>query len=231
MSLIYKSKGMAAEYSQYALNIYSGCTHNCKFCYNRLRARVDFFEVVYPLKKFSLKKLEKEAPAFAGKEVLLSFFSDAFQPIEYKEGLTYKTLEIFLKYGIIPNILTKGYVISKYWNLLNQFKKWKFGVSFSGDAKKERNCIPEEMRIYNLQWAKTLGAETWISFEPIIVPERIYELIKQCSPFTDEMRFGRWNYDVRANKINYKEVKENIINICKGLNQKCIFKKNLQNIK
>ena len=33
MSVIYRPKGMAREYSPYALNIYIGCSHRCKYCY------------------------------------------------------------------------------------------------------------------------------------------------------------------------------------------------------
>lgn len=33
MNIIYKPCGMAREYSPYALNIYIGCSHRCKYCY------------------------------------------------------------------------------------------------------------------------------------------------------------------------------------------------------
>ncbi len=33
MSVIYRPTGMAREYSPYALNLYIGCSHRCKYCY------------------------------------------------------------------------------------------------------------------------------------------------------------------------------------------------------
>ena len=34
MKPIYKPKGKAAEYGEYALNIYTGCPHGCYYCYS-----------------------------------------------------------------------------------------------------------------------------------------------------------------------------------------------------
>ena len=33
MGPIYKPSGAAAEYGEYALNIYTGCPHSCFYCY------------------------------------------------------------------------------------------------------------------------------------------------------------------------------------------------------
>ena len=33
MNTIYKPKGAAAEYGDYAVNIYTGCPHRCYYCF------------------------------------------------------------------------------------------------------------------------------------------------------------------------------------------------------
>lgn len=33
MKPIYKPKGAAKEYGDYAINIYTGCPHNCFYCF------------------------------------------------------------------------------------------------------------------------------------------------------------------------------------------------------
>ena len=53
MNTIYKPKGAAAEYGNYAVNIYTGCPHRCYYCFapNVLhREREAFHSCVEPRK-------------------------------------------------------------------------------------------------------------------------------------------------------------------------------------
>ena len=51
MNTIYKPKGAAAEYGDYAVNIYTGCPHRCYYCFAPQvlhREREVFHSCVWP---------------------------------------------------------------------------------------------------------------------------------------------------------------------------------------
>ena len=81
MSIIYKPSGMAREYSPYALNIYIGCSHRCRYCYapHTLQKKiVDYFGKPEPRKDI-IKLLEKDLKKNTYTEqVLLSFVGDCY---------------------------------------------------------------------------------------------------------------------------------------------------------
>ncbi len=81
MSIIYRPSGMAREYSPYALNIYIGCSHRCKYCYaphTLQRKDSEYFGKPEPRKDI-LKLLEKDLQKNTYTEqVLLSFVGDCY---------------------------------------------------------------------------------------------------------------------------------------------------------
>ena len=77
MNTIYKPKGAAAEYGDYAVNIYTGCPHRCYYCFAPQvlhRDREAFHSCVEPRKGIVAelrRKLEREK--ITGKLVHLCF--------------------------------------------------------------------------------------------------------------------------------------------------------------
>ena len=83
MNTIYKPKGAAAEYGDYAVNIYTGCPHRCYYCFAPQvlhRGKEVFHSSVEPRKDIVAelrRKLKREK--VTGKLVHLTWVS--FEPV------------------------------------------------------------------------------------------------------------------------------------------------------
>ena len=81
MSVIYRPTGMAREYSPYALNLYIGCSHRCKYCYaphTLPKSGKAYFGTPEPRKNI-LALLESDLKKTAYTEqILLSFVGDVY---------------------------------------------------------------------------------------------------------------------------------------------------------
>ena len=118
MPLIYKPKGKANEYSEWAMNHYKGCSHGCKYCFaagmaarfGQVESREAFHEYVTPKKTFKLSTLYREAKAKAphiNSRVLLCFTTDPYQDIEEFKRLTELSVECFNENGSTIHVAPK----------------------------------------------------------------------------------------------------------------------------
>ena len=104
-SIIYETKGRAKEYCELAANLYRGCEHGCIYCYApsaTFRKREDFCNATVRadvLKKFRKDVIELEKKGET-RSVLLSFTTDPYQPLDVKEQLTRKAIEILHNYEL-----------------------------------------------------------------------------------------------------------------------------------
>ena len=123
MSIIYKPTGRAAEYAEYAANLYSGCSHKCKYCYAPValrRSKEEFHATPKPRTKI-LESLEADCKKMNPCSVLFSFTTDPYQPIEEECGVTRQGIQILKKYGFAVEILTKGGIrAAKDFDLLDE---------------------------------------------------------------------------------------------------------------
>ena len=209
MSLIYEPSGKAREYSPLAMNLYSGCGHKCSYCYvpNVLRIdRKDFDTNVNP-KKNIVEKLENEIKkySYSKLQVFMSFTTDPYNPLDETEKLTRKALEFFYKYKVPVSILTKsGLKALRDLDIIKKFGEHiKIGTSLTYDNPKDSNrieagaAVPDE----RLEMLKTFHSEkvkTWVSFEPILKPDQVLNLLKQSLNYVDEYQFGKLANDTRV---------------------------------
>ena len=214
MSVIYKPRGKALEYSPLACNLYTGCSHACKYCYcpSIMRKTLqEWSENPYPRKNI-IKQIEKEAQKLKGTkdEILFSFMSDPYQNDE-SAMLTRQALEICEKYNLNPQILTKaGKRASKDFDIIKK-NNWKFGSTIIFKSEKfrqewEPGAPSIKSRYDSVKQAYDQNIFTWISVEPVIDADEALEVIYDLKDFVSFWKLGKLNHFKNLEeKVNWKD--------------------------
>lgn len=201
MKPIYKPGGAAAEYAEWALNIYTGCPHRCYYCYAPQylhRDREEFHSRVEPRKNIVAelrKQLEREQ--ITGRLINLCFMCDPY-PTGYDTTTTREVIKALKEYGNHVQILTKGDG-SRDFDLLDS-EDW-YGVTISGadHETKEPGSIPEGQRLGIMQNAP---CRKWISFEPVIQQDFVLTMLSLIDVGV-RVKIGKLNY--HPSNINWAQ--------------------------
>lgn len=212
MSVIYKPTGMAREYSPYALNLYIGCSHRCKYCYapdTLQRRKEDYFGKPSPRKDI-LKYLEQDLKKNVYTEqILLSFVGDIYCDTADDSYTTRVALELLNAYNAPVAVLSKGG--SKMLRDIDIFKAFGSRIAvgttltfFDKDKSSEWEpyaSSPEE-RLETLKILHDSGIKTFASFEPTIEPDESLKLIKRtlADGSVDHYKIGKINHCCDADK-------------------------------
>ena len=211
--VIYEPSGRAKEYCDFACNLYRGCSHGCTYCYAPaiLRktglTRDDFFD--HPaVRPGVLRKLELDAPDYAGREVQLCFTCDPYQPLDEELGVTREAIRILKDNDVIVRVLTKGgRRAERDFDLLVPGVDWHGQTLTYNDADQsaedETMAASPRDRLITLENAKKLGLRTWVSMEPVKAPAQVLELIEVSKDYVDVYKLGKWNHDERAEEIDW----------------------------
>ena len=111
MKPIYEPKGKAKEYGDLAINIYTGCPHECFYCFAPAVLRRDrraFHDNVRPrdgIVEAVRKQIQREK--ITGKLVHLCFTCDPY-PVGYDTDPTREIIKALKESGNYVQILTKG---------------------------------------------------------------------------------------------------------------------------
>jgi len=232
MLVIYEPRGKAKEYADLAANLYLGCDHGCKYCYApaaTYKTREAFAEPKNRTKL--LDQLRKEAPSYAGKEVLFCFTCDPYSTFSAESGITRQAIEALHTGDVHVTILTKGGKRSTAdFDLLKAGDKYGTTLTFDNAADslewEPGAALPAE-RIAALQEAHDRGIFTWASLEPVIDPQQTLKLIQRSHEFVDLFKVGRWNYDVRANKIDWRSFAIEVKALLESIGKEYLLKKDL----
>ena len=219
MKPIYEPKGRAKEYGDYAINIYTGCPHECYYCFspNVLRKqREQFHSCVEPranIVEEVRKQIEREH--ITGKLIHLCFTCDPY-PVGHDSSPTREIIKILKETGNHVQILTKnGLDAIRDFDLLDE-NDW-FGITYAGypypGRTSDTHYIPEEepgsgapyYRIKALHHAYKRGIKTWVSAEPVLNHTDVLNFIGSAD-YVNLWKIGKLNY--HPSDINWKEFGE-----------------------
>ena len=220
MKPIYIPKGKAKEYGDYAINIYTGCPHECYYCFapNVLRRdREKFHTNVAPregIVEAVKKQIEREK--ITGKLIHLCFTCDPY-PTGYDSTPTREIIKILKDSGNNVQILTKGDG-SRDFDLLDENDWYGITVTCMSDLreKSEPNALSAARRHGGLVAAKMRGIKTWVSCEPVLNAEDILWYLANSRNVIDKVKIGKLNY--YPSNIDWKTFGENVEALCKKLN-------------
>jgi DNA repair photolyase len=222
LKAIYKPKCEALEYAQYGLNLYGGCSHRCRYCYNQYRFHSSCNK---RLKKATLENIRADLEALRGsrERVHLCFVGDPYDRGREDNSYTRKVLELFQEYDHPFQVLTKGGT-----KAVQDFDLYssedRFGVTLTfldpDDSKMwEPGAALTVDRIVALGKAHERSIPTWASLEPVIYPEHTLALIKANPEYVDFYGVGKWNHDTRANEIDWPKFCEDVVTLLDKLDK------------
>lgn len=210
MTVIYRPKGRALEYSPLACNLYIGCTHGCKYCYApgcMRKTAAEWQEDVYA-RKGVLRSFEKDCEALKKARsaddkhrVLFCFLSDPYQPLERDLHVTRCAISIAMRYGVKISVLTKGSYDTVEPDLsLMKSAGVHLGItlSFVTDSKRkvwEPNASTVMERFKLLRKAHDMGIYTWVSMEPVIDDKEALRVIDRAHEIVDFWKVGKLNHN------------------------------------
>ena len=197
---IYKPKGKAKEYGDYAINIYTGCTHGCTYCYAPgvlRKSRESFAQDVRPREDIveSVKR-QLERSDMKDQLIHLCFTCDPY-PAGVDTTATREIIKAIKASGNHVQILTKNGVDAMRDLAILDENDW-FGVTLSGwsynTEKYEPHASDFNERLHAIDIAHILGINTWVSCEPIIDQKSLLTFLKLNWYAVDKYKFGKPNY-------------------------------------
>lgn len=235
-SVIYETKGRAREFNELAINLFTGCGHQCIYCYgadithqnkddweNKPRIRVTALDVLQSARAWKARGETRR--------VLLCFVTDPYQPIEQETQLTRKCIMALHEHGLNVIILTKGGIRSiRDFDLLTPKDAYATTLTCLGETQSrqwEPNAATPLERMAALKQAHDEGIETWVSFEPVIYPEVTYELLLLTQNYVGHYKVGTMNYHPHGKSINWREYGWSMKRRMDALGVKYYFKQDL----
>lgn len=222
MNPIYKPKGAAKEYGDFAINIYTGCPHRCFYCFapDVLRKNREQFHSIVESRENIIEetRAQLERSDFRDKTIHLCFTCDPY-PTGSDTTPTREIIKLLKAHGAHVQILTKGDG-SRDFDLLDE-NDW-YGVTIDGQYENDMYFA----KFNTVQMAKSSGIRTWASFEPVLDAANVLGIIDFSNGMFDKVKIGKLNY--YPSKINWKQFGEQAEALCQQLNLDYYIKDSLR---
>jgi|SRR3989344_2476224 len=188
--------------TDYVINPYVGCQHACVYCYAEFMKRFtdhheewgDFVDI-----KINALEVLGNIKKYRNKRILLSSVTDPYHPVEAKYKLTRRILEALIPAQPRIGILTKGRMVVRDIDLLQQYNHVSVGVSIATlDNEYSRELEPvaalPHLRIDVIKKCKEAGLPTYVFLSPIFPYITEIEKIMELSvPYVDFFMFENLN--------------------------------------
>lgn len=222
---IYTPKGAALEYGRTGCNFYTGCPHECEYCYlkrgitgkalggNEVRLKKCFKDEKDALYQFS-KEVIKHRERLKRTGVFFSFTTDPMIPETIE--LTMQSLLFLQDAGIPSYILTKNAdfidyeLFHTYMMGLTARGLLHFGFTLTGRDDMEPKASLNADRIATMKRLKQgYGCQTWASIEPVIDWKSAERVVLASLPYCDHYKIGLRS-GVRSDYYNHAETFERV---------------------
>jgi len=182
----------------HSLNCYRGCIHGCTYCFSRLTheylgygAGTDFDrKIVVKVNAPELLRKELMKPSWKGEEIVFSFTSDPYIPLEAHYKLTRRCLEVCAEFRNPVGIITKSALIRRDIDVLQTLTRdARLGVFFTipfTDREAARAVEPyaplPEARFHAMRDLAAAGIKVGIGIAPVIpgLTSDIPELLRRA---------------------------------------------------
>jgi DNA repair photolyase len=168
---------------EYSVNCYRGCPHACTYCFSRptheylgFGAGTDFErKIVAKVRAPELLRAELMRPSWRGDELVFSFTSDPYLPLEAHYRLTRRCLEVCLEFRQSVGIVTKSALVRRDVELLAELAQAAscavfFTIPFKDKetARAFEPYAPEpELRFRAMEALSRAGIKTGIGIAPL----------------------------------------------------------------
>lgn len=200
---IYEPSGKAAEYSNWACNLYNGCPHSCTYCFNDHNIMAGTLGGNIVSLKKSLVDTETAFKIFVSeltrhRETIIkdgglhfNFVSDPCLPETIE--LNFRCMDEAQSQGVFCKVLTK----CADWlhhpvvqNALSHKGLISVGFTLTGRDDLEPGASSNMERVHAMAELHNAGISTWASIEPVIDPVLSFAMIVETLGFCDHYKIG-----------------------------------------
>ncbi len=205
---IYKPKGKAGEYAEWACNLYVGCSNDCDYCYCKRgvlahamggpvpKLKACFRDEQHAFEVF-VKELDANIDAIRQSSLFFTFSSDPLIP--ETRALNVKCIEYAILRGVRCQVLTKNadFILDEALRVmvsntsgLHYGKFLVFGFTLTGSDNLEPGASSNKERINAMRLLHDEGFKTFASLEPIVDPSLTLEVFRDSFEGCDLFKVG-----------------------------------------
>lgn len=241
--VIYRPAGNAGEYAPLATNPYTGCGHECLYCYVPLALHLqrDEFNAGATLREGYLERLAIDIERYRNygirdghpaEQVFITFSSDPFHLGDTRP--TAAVMDMLIAGRMAFCTLSKGGSRALPFRRFYRRERDAYACTLTSlddrfSRKWERRAALPADRIATLRRFHESGIFTWVSIEPTLDVEASLAIIKATHRFVDLYKIGRANYLKKVSaSIDWQDYTLRVIDLCQRLDVAHYIKRDLQ---